>query len=728
MKLRLALISATAIAASVASAQDPNVKVTFSTKAAGIEKVVDAIAKQTGAKIAASPAIANEIVLVSVKDVPLESLLAKLADVVSGEWKLSSDGIRYLNYDDSLFRRRSREAQARRIAAFKKDIETNLKQAAEEEAEMAKASGENEVEGEMPQIDFPWTSSDKWVLKILERLDPAKIVGVGDARIVFATSPTRAQLPLPNISDLIGPMIAEHNKTAEARAKAEAEMGEEDPQTVQEKAQQEQMERMLGGFMKQDDKPITAPPAKVILVVKRGGLMSMLGASAELSFFDAQGKRIYSASSSVDVGEESGSMDEIIEAAMPSNEPQQPKVDTTKPIEYSAESQEMMKLFDMSSMASMFGENAPKVSEGLLSKLRTPTVFDPLSFAPSDSLLFVASDRKLNVVAGIPDAITGMSDLMVSKGLTVGAFVERMQDNKALTIETKDGWFTVRPFDPESSKRYRVNRKALQALIEAALDGPPSMEAAAAYALANESPMKTEIVMPYITLFVPSIFMDMMMGSRGWSVLRLYGTLSASQRDALRAGGRTSFGSLTPQQRVYVEELVFGVDTALQVVDPTKPTDDLPDFMKMAGAMFGGNQGLDFRTEPTEVMPNGLPNQGVVAGNLEKKPILTPSGGILSRMGFDASMIAMFTMATQMPEEAGQIPEFGAMKLGERTLLNLRFIVAPSVEQTERISSDAASSDKTAYRLDNLPPSMKAAVEKEMAKLKKFGIFGGGMN
>jgi hypothetical protein len=319
-----------------------------------------------------------------------------------------------------------------------------------------------------------------------------------------------------------------------------------------------------------------------------------------------------------------------------------------------------------------------------------------------------------------------MSDLMVTKGMTVGSFVERLQENRALAIETKDGWFTVRPFDPESSKKFRVDRKALQDLISAAADGAPSMDAIAEYALANESPMKTEIVMPYITLFVPSIFADMMMGARGWSAIRLYGTLSTTQRNVLRASGQIAFSTLTPPQRAHVEELLYGVETSLQVIDPSKPAEELPEFMKMAGAMFGGGQGMDFRTEPTEVMPNGLPSQGVIAGLLEKKPILTPAQGILSKMGFDASMVAMFTFAMQMPEAAGQMPEFGAMKLGERTILNMRFLVAPSVEQAERISADAPSADKSSYSMDNLPPIMKAAVEKEMAKLRKLGMFGSG--
>ena len=56
----------------------------------------------------------------------------------------------------------------------------------------------------------------------------------------------------------------------------------------------------------------------------------------------------------------------------------------------------------------------------------------------------------------------------------------------------------------------------------------------------------------------------------------------------------------------------------------------------------------------------------------------------------------------------------------------MRFIVAPNVEQQERLSSDSPSSDRTRYAMDNLPPIMKAAVDKEMAKLRKLGMFGGG--
>jgi hypothetical protein len=741
MKLRHVVLLSTAILFGAVFAQDPNPQVTYSTKAATVDKVVEALAKQTGAKIAASPAISREVVLISVTDVPLETLLSKLADAVSGEWRAGTDGIRYLNYDNSLFQRRSKEANDRRAEILRKDIIEQLKQAAEMEEMMKNpppaAKGEEGAEGEegeigesmdVPEMGFPWTSRDTWVLKVVSRIDPHQLVGIGDARIVFSSNPTRMQRRLPNINDLVAQMIDEHNKVAFEIERNKRENEEEDPRTVEEKAREKQFEELFGGFMQREDAPIRTTPAKSVLIVKRGGMMSMFGATAELILFDTQGKKIYSVSSNIDLGEDSGSFDEIMETVGPMAEgEQQPeKVDTTKPIEFSADTQEMMKLFDMNAMAAMFGGGGPQVSDGLKAKLARPDLHDPLSFGPTDSLLFVAKDRKLNIVAALPDSVTGMADLMFAQGLTVGAFVENLQDNRSLVIETKDGWFTIRPFDPEAAKLFRVDRHALLKLMRAGEAGPPSMDALAEYALGNESPMKTEVVMPYLTLFVPSIFVDMMMGGRGWGALRLYGTLSQTQKDALRRSGSVQFGTLTPQQRGHAETLLFGVETSLQLVDPTKKQDELPDFMKMAGAMFGGGGGGDYRTEPTEVMANGLPSQGVITGLLVEKPILTPAEGMMSKIGFDAGMVAMFQFAMNEPEAAGQMPEFGAMRLGNRTTLELRLIVAPNVEQTERLSTDSPSTDRTLYAIDNLPPVMKAAVEREIEKLKKLGMFGGG--
>ncbi|MEO7454210.1 MAG: hypothetical protein ABIV13_05540, partial [Fimbriimonadales bacterium] len=565
---------------------------------------------------------------------------------------------------------------------------------------------------------------------VLSRIDPKQLVGIGDARIVFSSNPTRMQRRLPNITDLVSKMIEEHNKVAFEISNNKRENEEEDPRTVEEKRQEQQMQELFGGFMQREDAPITSPPAKVLLVVKRGGMMGMFGsATAELTLFDAQGKRLYSVSSSIDAGLDS-SFAEIIEAACQAmggeEQPQQPKVDNTKPIEFSAETQEMMKLFDMNAMSAMFGAGGPKVSEGLMTKLGRPDLHDPLSFGPTDSLLFVASDLKLDVVAGLPDSITGMADLMLTKGITVGAFVERLQENRSLVIETKDNWFTIRAFDPEEAKFFRVDRMSLLKLMRAGENGPPSMDALADYALANESPMKTEVAMPYLTLFTPSIFVDMMMGGRGWNALRLYGTLSTSQKDVLKNAGSIPMGTLTPGQRTHAEALLFGTETGLQVVDPTKPQDEMPSFMRMAGAMFGGSGGGDFRTEPTEVMPNGLPSQGLITGKLTEQPIVSPAEGMMSRMGFDAAMVAMFQFAMSVPEAAGQMPQFGAMKLGKRTTLELRLIVAPNVEQQENMSTDSPSGDNGRYAMDNLPPAMKAAVEKEMAKMRKMGMPGMG--
>ena len=745
MKPRLALFTAFVALACASFAQEPNPQVTFSTKAVTVDKAIAAIAKQTGTKIAASPAISKEVVLIAVTDVPLEALLTRIADVVSGEWKVGSDGIRYLNYDDSVFRARSRAANERRAENLKKYLVETLKQAAEMKAaqeEAAKGGGEEggieeggeEIEeGEQGEaiavpeaMGFPWVSADTHVIRILSRIDPRVLVGVSDARIVFSSNPTRTQRQLPNVADIITDLIKEHNESAIAIQKAKNQEAEEDPRTVEQKAQEQQMEELFGGFMGGgNEEPINAPPAKVMLVVTRGGSMFGNG-EAELTLFDGTGKKIYSASANVELSENSGSLQAIVEAVVPGAEGEPaPPVDTTKKIEYSPESLEMMKVFDMNAMAAMFGENAPTLSEGLMAKLREPDVYDPLSFGPSDALLFLAKDRNLDVVTALPDAVTGMADLMVSKELTVGAFVDNLQKNDALAVETKDGWFTVRPFDPESTKFFRVDRKALSKLIVAGDKGSPSMEDLAAYALENESPMKTEVVMVYFTLFTPSVFADMMMGSRGWSGLRLYGTLSPSQRDTLKASGGIPFGTLTPGQRGHVETLLYGVETALQVNDPTKPKSDLPEFMRMAATMFGGN-GKDYRTEPTEVMPNGLPSGGVITGLLQTKPIMTPAKGLMSKMGFDASMIAMFQFAMTQPEAAGELPDFGGLRLGSRTTLEMHFVVAPNIEQTERLSSDAPSADKTVYAMDNLPPVIRAAVEAEMAKLKKLGMFGGG--
>jgi hypothetical protein len=739
MKFRYVLLIIAA-AAALAYAQEPNPRVTLTTKASTVDKVVAEIAKQTGAKIDAAPSISREVVLVAVTDVALEDLLTRLADVTSGEWRAGSDGIRYLSYDDSLFRKRAREANAQRAENLRKSLAQSLKQAAEMEAEMKKAQetiakgggGEGEeqgAEGEKgefaPEINFPWMSQDTFVQKVVARIDPFEIVGIGDARIVFSSNPTRMQRRLPNVTDIISEMIREHNKLAAEIEKNKKESAEEDPQTVEEKAREQQMEQVFGGMWQREDKPITTPPAKVLLVVRRGEMFS--SGTAELVLYDAAGKRLYSTSTSLELSEDTSSMGEFIDEAMPEGQEAPPKpVDTTKPIEFSAETQEMMKVFNMNAMNTIFTGAGPTLSDSVMNMLKQPDVYDPLSFGPSDSLAFVAKDRNLDVVASLPDSITGMSDLMLTKGLTVGAFIQGLQDNASLTIDTKDGWFTVRPFDPESAKFYRVNRVSLRKLIASGEKGTPSMDDLAAYALENESPMKTELVMPYLTLYAPSVFADMMMGTRGWSALRLYGTLSPSQRDVLRGSGGFALGTLTPGQRSHAEMLLFGPETSLEVVDPSKPQDELPEFMKMAGALFGNNSGKDFRSEPTEVMPSGLPSQGTLSGALSTKPIMSPAKGLMSKIGFDASMLAMFQFAMSQPEAAGEIPDFGGMKLGSRTTLEMLFTVAPNVRQTERLSTDAASNDATTYAIDNLPPVMRAAVELEKAKLKKLGMFGGG--
>jgi hypothetical protein len=100
--------------------------VTFEARASRASVLIPLLSKSAGVKMDVNPQIANEVIIVSAKDVPLKTLMDKIASVTSGEWR--ADGETYRLQPSNVARNReTSEETALRLTNVRKAIAEQLK-------------------------------------------------------------------------------------------------------------------------------------------------------------------------------------------------------------------------------------------------------------------------------------------------------------------------------------------------------------------------------------------------------------------------------------------------------------------------------------------------------------------------------------------------------------------------------------------------------------------------
>src|SRR5512138_3872267 len=90
---RIALIAFAALGVlSIAQAQSDAPKITYSTVAVPVGRALEAISKQAGYQLTASPQVASDVVILSLKAVPLDQVKVQIAKACSAQWEAVQGG------------------------------------------------------------------------------------------------------------------------------------------------------------------------------------------------------------------------------------------------------------------------------------------------------------------------------------------------------------------------------------------------------------------------------------------------------------------------------------------------------------------------------------------------------------------------------------------------------------------------------------------------------------
>jgi hypothetical protein len=699
--------------------QEASPKVTFTMRAARAERVLAELGKAANLTLTTSPQTADEVMVISATDVPLSDLLAKIATAASAEWRQEEGGYRLVPAT-GMRTREEQEALNARIAAIRKSINDVLAKKKPSKPAGKDAAGKA---GADEEDSFPGTVGDTTVYEIAARTDLAAIAALANGeRVVFSTQPTRMQRRFSgDITGLINTFIAEHNKQV-------ANNG--DPTNDPEMEKLPSFIREMAGRM---SKPI-GQVSKALFVVSRMGLGMFGMTQAELRLYDPSGKVSFTVPANIRMpGSGIEAMMETL-AITPKDPKEKPA--TVTPVELSPDSKAFMETFSSGGMGALRGL---KMTTDIRTKIYRPDQYDPLSYLPTDEVLALAKKQNRPVVAVLPDdAVSLVTNMMPSQKPTVEQFEKRLAGAGESRIVSDAAWLIIKPVRPAEARANRLDRAALTRLLGAALEkGVVSLDDVAAYSLKAPSPLEGGLGSLYVMFLVPGAFSQSMSGFTNWEALRFYGSLDVGARQNLAQGGRIPFSVLTSYQQEQVRKMAFGSMPALEVDEPGKKDDGMPMFMR---AFMGGGGG-DYRTEPTELLPNGLTGNGFVELKLSNEPFasaVTPEGTQASATMavLDSEMLAMFKMLkedTNMAAMAGMLPTPDRVRIGQKRVLTFNFRVAPTVSMHQTLNDHQIPKDAQVTAFANLPADFQRLIAEKQAALKKsplgamLGVAGMGM-
>lgn len=695
---------------------------------ARVSQVVAKIAEATGAKLEVSASMASPVVFLSVAGQPLDEVLMRIAKVTSGEW--SHDGeVRRLVRNAA---QQGREVQAEyqiKLAAVRKAVQQLVKSTSEA---ANRRRGESSTIDEAEMFGFMFGGSNRLFADLLPLIDANQLTqAIGGNRVVFSSSPNRMQRPLPrNIGPIVDRLVAEHNaRVAKAPPRETAVDGDEMGAALQ---------GLLGRFQRgASEKPITEPPAKALLVAE----------SPQMSFGINLSFRLYGASgdvlleeSTVLTGEGLGRLSGfggMVTATLASEEAgaepkpkaSQPPAPKEDPIKFDEITTVVLKTFGSMGTAPNF---EPAVDEWL----SRPDLNDPLQIVHASALPAVAVAKKSALVANLPDTASGFTMLTgLSQDITPSRYLQLLRDGMECEVQETPGWVEVRPKFAEAARNERSDRIALTRLIASSkANSGARLADIAQYALTSPAPMENQVAMLHLMRFAPQT-LNSGMRMPDWNMLRLYGMLPPGIVGNLAQGGTLRFSQLTPSISAQTSKILFGAGTKL-TVDRGQPAP--PSAFSLFSMMedFAPSNHKDFRDEPTEVMPNGLPPAGALALDASESIIGIPGGGDWPK-GFDFALgvdeLALFRWFSEDPNFAsmsGAMPSMEGLRIGSRSTLKFNFHVAPRIRAEKTLNDDRVPKDAPLTPLSQLPPSLTKRIDEKVAELKKtmpnFGNFGRG--
>jgi hypothetical protein len=668
-----------ALAFTTCAAQaDEPAKVTFRMAAAQAARVLPELGKAAGTKFEVSANLAKEVLLIQVKDMPLDKLLKRIEDATGGKWTEVEGGKRLELTPGS--------DRAARLSEQKANVEEYRKIA--------------DYYKRHPNGNYDTRSS------LTTLIDPAEYAALPPyARTVYATSPTAMQCPLP----------ASAIQAVQRYAAKTAEDG---------------VPNYVANMPTYDGNP-AGPITKVYLILAHSfaGQMAttVIGADADgrCAFLGYTGTY--------------GQMSLLYKSVpFPLKNPDRPITLSENNQAYAAfiagtpmsASAYNPQQFDQEEV---FMYSAAEATAGSPTKgadrVTSPDRDDPLAPVVGETLGLVADAEQAAIVACLPDsAFVPAAKTMQSGRVPSATIMKAVLSDWGLSVTQDSDCLIVRPKSPSTARYQRLDREALgKALRSLASNGCLSLDELAAYATVQ--PVEAAGTGLETCLFT---ILDSSTASRlcsdppghGRVLLRLYGSLPASFKSGATGKG-LSFRALSAGQRAMVQILTFYPQYELCFGTPG----DLRAATMQSSMPFP----TDLRRERTEVLASGLPGNGIVSLSVKEGSAVF---GVKAGGGYAPVSVGSFGGSSygSGPNNAitytSSRPRFPKYRSGKKRTIRIVFQFLPEVWIMRTLTDYTVDRNAPLLTLAQMPKAFqdwaKESEESERKHFEKYGDQTGG--
>jgi hypothetical protein len=665
-------------------------------------------------KFDAAPQFANEVVLVSVKSQPTQTVLNHLAKLTGGRWeKINTGGMR-LVVDTEARNARDRQVLEAKVAKLRKSILEQLDASSRFEmpsdvptpvGSTAPVPAEKPQKLTQAQIDEMLAGQP--IPRILAEMDLVPIARMRPGeRLVFSSHPTRLQRPLPpSAAKFLAAYVKSHNANVGAVPDSAddqmAEMMKSMPPEFKEMMARQR--RKINGY------------AKATLII--GYAARLDNQSAELRLYDQTGMVVASEQGTVGQAWYANFAAEMAEA----NGKTPPSAAKTTPVVYSPDTQAFQKL--QPSITETQEKVVPVTEPATRTRLLDVATTDPLSLGVTDELLAVAKADKRPIIASLSDSNPGFLGSFFVSGKSIEAVRASIDKGSVHQLVKDDAFLLIRPADPESSRAQRADRIGLARLLKSATSaGLVRLNELALFAGKNPDCRTNSVVSPYFTAFAASVAGGPMGAQVDWQMLRFYGRINPIIGQRLTVGDAVSLASFDIQP---VDAMVFGTPTKLRA-DRGKPASKFNFFDSLADFGGMGSGGIDYKDEPTEVLANGFPSDSVVKVAVISEPFLAVKPGEKSQLGLGSvgvDEMALFQYMMGIKEVAAMMrasmPKMPTMVRGERTIYEFTIQLGEGLFVKQTLTDDVMPANPSSMSFGQYPADMQKLIDARIEEIKK---------
>ena len=172
--------------------------------------------------------------------------------------------------------------------------------------------------------------------------------------------------------------------------------------------------------------------------------------------------------------------------------------------------------------------------------------------------------------------------------------------------------------------------------------------------------------------------------------------------------------------------MAYGTDADLMPLQQLVKDRTMTSFDRLFARQMAGRGRATYLSEPTEVMPDGLPMAGSITINVTTGGLAVSESRFSSEMAFFQSVgaeeIAFIQFMMDAADEAGEdigIPELGSFKIGVRNKLEIVFHLSQEAVMTRTLNDDSLEPGAGSVRLANLPAEFAAEVSAFKALIAK---------